>query len=82
MIVLEFKFMNHFWAAAHILEDADLRFKTQPALGDLFPSRIFFFEEELRNDYQRIALREARRVESRDFLERRRSNVASLAIPV
>jgi hypothetical protein len=82
MIVLDFKFKNHFWTAAQFLEEAELRFKTQPALGDMFPNRIFFFEEELRNDCQRMALKEARREESRDFLDRRRFNSPSLAIPV
>jgi hypothetical protein len=82
MIVLEFKFKKHFWTAARILEDADLHFRTQPAMCDMYLNCIFFFEDELRSDNQKTALKEARRVESRDQLERRLSNAPSLAIPV
>jgi hypothetical protein len=81
MILLEFKFKEVFREAFRVLDAAGLQFRSEKGREDYCPSYIYFFEDELRTEPQREALKRARDLEGEDHRREQRRPVPALGVP-
>jgi hypothetical protein len=79
MITLEFRLPANLDAASKILDTQNLSYKVDVSLDGCRPSVIYFFENAIRTETQREALRQARSVEKKDHHQWKSSPSLNLA---
>jgi len=82
MIILEFRSQDIFQKACAILEKHKLSCIAEAAVEEWQPSSIFLFEDAVRSDPQREALRQARALERDDHHLRKIHQELNLAVPL
>ena len=81
MIILEFRFPEHFHAASRILEAHGIPHSSDLSAVDWRPSLLYFFGEDLRTDRQREAVQQVRSLEWQDRVQRKLCPDFNLADP-
>jgi hypothetical protein len=81
MIILEFRFQEHFQKASTVLEACKVQFFAESVKEDWRPNRICLFEHDLSTGPQREALRRAKDFEKEDQRLLRRRPVPNMALP-
>ena len=82
MIILEFRFQGIFQKASIILINQKISCIFEAAMEEWRPSFIFMFEDAVRTDPQREALRQARALEKEDHRQRNIYQEPNLAVPL
>ena len=82
MIILEFRFREHFHSASSVLKRHKIPCVAELGMEDWRPSYIFLFEDALRTDPQRRALGLAREFEKEDRRKQMGHPQSNLAIPL
>jgi len=81
MIILEFRFHQHFHQVCRLLENHGIPFEFETAREEWRPSLVWLFEEHVEEEGRSVVLRQARSLEALDHFQQRHAAVLNLAVP-